>query len=263
MLPDGRFGETLRVHNYCGLVIVVYVDMTTRQAAERLGVTQSRVRALISTRMLTARRLGSQWVVECSSVERQAELMSASANSRAMSPRIAWAAAAMTDRQSTTWLASSERSRLRRRLTAARTGEMWQRWLACRATDVKRYRVAESDLEAVLNADGVVRTGVSAAVPYELELGSGGTGDAYVSPATAETLIRQYYLLPTMNGNLTLRTVINEHHITTARLLIGETVTTRLMVAVDLAGEADARARSAGRDLLVQLQDDFHAGTTA
>jgi excisionase family DNA binding protein len=95
----------------------VYVaELSVREAAQRLGVTPARVRALLEQGGLTGRRVGSQWIVDDDSVRNRLD-MAASTRGRPLSCRGAWSAAALSDGQATPWLASSERSRLRSRLT--------------------------------------------------------------------------------------------------------------------------------------------------
>src|SRR3954451_24557382 len=83
----GRLRQSL--HIYGARAIVVCMELTTREAAERLNVNQSRVRALVASGVLEARRIGSQWVIDDESVDRQAALTSARASGRSMSRRIA------------------------------------------------------------------------------------------------------------------------------------------------------------------------------
>jgi len=232
------------------------MELTTRETAERLGVNQSRARALVAAGTLRSRRVGSQWLIDADSVARQALFSEAAATSRAMSTRIAWGAGALADGEDAAWLAASERTRLRKRLRGADNAETLQRWLTARSTRTIRYMVGGGDLEALLNSDGVIRTGVSAADAYALGLGTGGAGDAYVSQNVADRLVRDFYLIEGGSGNLTLRIVDHDFHTTTARRLDGQTVTTRLMVGVDLADDTDTRTRSTGRTLLTRVLDD-------
>lgn len=232
------------------------MELTTREAAQRLRVNQSRVRALVAAGTLRSRRVGGQWLVDADSVDRQALFNEAAATSRAMSTRIAWGAGALADGHKAAWLTASERTRLRKRLRGAPNAETLQRWLSARSSEAVRYKVADSDLEALLNTEGVVRTGVSAADAYALGLGAGGSGDAYVSHRVADRLVRDFYLIEGGSGNLTLRIVDHDFHTTTARRLHGQTVTTRLMVGVDLADDNDTRTRSTGRALLARVLDE-------
>lgn len=232
------------------------MELTTRQAAERLGVNQSRVRALISSRALAARRAGSQWLVDADSVERQASLTAAKATGRSMSARVAWAAGDLADGGTAAWLSSDERSRLRRRLRGAASADVLQRWLSSRATATRRFRIGEGDVEELLGVADVVRTGLSAVGAYRLGLGTGSAGDAYVTGEIAEQLIKDYFLIEASSGNLTLRVVDHGMHLLTARRIGGLQVATRLMVGADLAGDRSARAKTTGRGLLEAVRDE-------
>lgn len=225
-------------------------EMTTGEAAARLGVNQSRVRALVGSGVLAARRVGSQWLVDADSVDRQREMKQAHATGRAMAQRVAWAAGDLTDGGSAAWLSASDRSRLRRRLRDAASVDVLRRWLSSRASTVERYRVGERDLDAVLARSSVVSTGVSAATAYGLGLGTGSSGDAYVTADVAASLVRDVFLIESHTGNLKLRIVDHDLHLATARSINGRQVATRLFVGVDLADDKDTRTRRAGRALL-------------
>ncbi len=217
----------------------------------------SRVRALIHAGALRARRVGSQWLIDADSLDRHASLIAGHATGRSMSPRIAWATAALIDGR-TDGLIASERYRLRRRLADTDISvETVQRWLSRRADDVARYRVGERDIPAVVGRDGVVATGVSAASDYRLGLGAGGSGDAYVTSQARYRLVRDYALIPSTRGNLTLRVVDQGWHLATATAGEHHLVAPRLIAGVDLVEDNDARTRSAGRKLISAALDGW------
>ena len=238
------------MHNYSGSATLVQVELTTRQAAERLGVNQSRVRALVAAGRLAARRAGSQWLLDADTVDRQATLIAAGAKGRAMAPRVAWAAGVLADGGRVPWLSSADRSRLIKRLRQADHVEVVVRWLAARSSRVARFRIGESDVDELLRADGVVGTGVSASAALGLGLGTGGTADAYASDETAKRLVRDFFLIESRSGNLTLRIVDGALHQLASRIINGQHIAPRLFVGVDLAEDEDARAKTAGRDLI-------------
>jgi excisionase family DNA binding protein len=231
-------------------------ELTTREAAERLGVNQSRVRALVASGALTARRAGSQWLVEPDSLDHQKELTQANATGRGMAQHVAWAAADVADGGGAAWLSASDRSRLRRRLHAAASIDVLRRWLSSRASTVVRYRVGERDLDRLLSADGVIRTGVSVADSYHLGFGTGGTGDAYVTANVADHLVRGFFLIESRNGNLTLRVVEDNLHLLASRRVDAQRVCPRLIVGVDLADDRETRTRAGGRELLRTVLDE-------
>lgn len=256
VVVPGFLTQDTEVHIYSGIAIVVFMELTTREAAERLSVNQSRVRALVASGGLSARRVGDRWLVDADSVDKQAALTSAQATGRSMAQRVAWAAADLVDRGGAVWLRANERSRLRQRLSSTGSAEVAQRWLRNRADRVSRYRIGERDLEALLDAGGVVRTGVSAAEAYRLALGTAGTGDAYVTAAVEQRLVDEFFLITSRTGNLTLRVVTDGWHQTTSRRVGEHTVATRLIVGVDLADDTDIRTQSTGRALLTSVLEE-------
>ncbi|MGL4173839.1 MAG: helix-turn-helix domain-containing protein [Actinomycetota bacterium] len=233
------------------------MDLTTRESAERLGVNQSRVRALIASGGLNARRVGGRWLINADSVDRQVALTSARATGRSMAQRIAWATAHFADGGNASWLATNERARLRQRLSIAATSpEIMQRWLRARADSVSRYRVGESDLSTLLATEGVVGTGVSATEAHRLSLGGGNSGDAYVTPEVAQRLINEFFLIPSQTGNLILRVVRESWHQETSCQVGNHSVAARLITGVDLADDIDVRSKSAGRSLINTALDE-------
>ncbi len=236
--------------------------MTVTEAAARLAVRPSRVRALIGSGALEGRRVGSQWVVSAQDLERREELVGAGARSRAMSARTAWAAADLLDGGKASWLTTSERSRLRSRLTH-RAGAGWQtysRWLRSRHTAATRYRIADRDIAELLSADGVVAAGASAASAHGLGLSAAGRADVYADATACARLVDEFFLIRSATGNLVVRTVDGDWHRRTSRDREGRAVAPRLMVAADLLDTDDARSRTAGRDLLDRILAEHAAG---
>ncbi len=236
------------MHKYIVMTIVVHMSdvVTTQQAAQRLGVHPSRVRALIAAGTLIAKRAGRQWLVDADSLDRHADLVAAGATGRSFAPRIAWAAAALCDGL-VDGLTAADRYRLRNRLAHAadRDGDtcaLVQRWLSRRANSVHRYRVGERDLAQLLAADGVLATGISAAADYSLGLATGGAADAYVNDRTRRELVDKFVLIDSVRGNLMLRV--------TEAAPFGNAATPRLIAGADLADDTDARTRAAGCALI-------------
>lgn len=232
------------------------MDLTTREAASRLGVNQARVRALAAAGTLAARRVGSQWLIDADSVDQQAALIGAGATSRAMASRIAWAASDLADGGRAGWLNAVERHRVRNRVAGAASALIVQRWFSARAVSTRRYAVGTDDLEGILGDSDVVATGISAAAAYRLGLTNVGAGDAYVTATAVDRLVRDHFLIQSTSGNLTLRLVDNDLHLATARTIDGLRVATRLIVGVDLAEDADARTRAAGLSLIDRVLDE-------
>ncbi|OLT50300.1 hypothetical protein BJF89_10320 [Corynebacterium sp. CNJ-954] len=232
------------------------MELTTREAAARLGVSQARVRALINSGGLTARRVGTLWLIDAASIEHQHSLTTAGATSRAMSPRIAWAAADLADGGTAAWLSATERSRLRRRLSGSPEIDAVRRWMSRRASSIHHYKVGPKDLTALLTDCRAVRTGISAVESYHLGLGTGGDADIYISSEDLGQLVRGYVLLPSSRGNLTVRIDDGDLHRAATRTIDGRVVVPRMIAGADLADDTDARTRSAGRRLLAAVMDE-------
>lgn len=225
--------------------------MTVPEAAEHLGVHPSRVRELLHAKTLAGRRVGRQWLIKVDDLDCHRELIRSGATSRAMSARTAWAAGALLDGQHTAWLASSERSRLKSRILQHREEvATFRRWLAARQARVERFRIADADVGALLEEEGVVATGISAVGAYGARLSAVGEADAYVTATVATALKEKYFLVASDRGNLLLRTVDGTWHTDTAVRRDGTSMTTRLMTAIDLLDGTDTRSATAGRALL-------------
>lgn len=233
------------------------MELTTREAAARLGVSQARVRALVNSGGLTARRVGTLWLIDSASIEHQRSLTTAGATSRAMSPRVAWAAADLADGGTAAWLSATQRSRLRRRLSSTTEVDVVRRWMNRRGSTVHRYKVGPKDLTALLTDSRVVRTGISTVESYRLGLGTGGAADVYVSSEDLGQLVKGYVLLPTGRGNLTVRVDDSGPNRAASRTIDGQLMVPRLIAGADLADDTDARTRSAGRRLLTQVLEEL------
>jgi excisionase family DNA binding protein len=229
-------------------------ELSVREAAQRLGVNQARVRALLKAGQLDGRRIGSQWVVDSDAVTRRLDL-AASDRGRPFSSRSAWSAAALLDGQHTPWLATSERSRLRSRLVRhdATDVQAYRWWMRKRAFAI-RYRIAEADIAELMTAPGVVAGGISATSHYDLGLAFGNEAEVYVNSSTAAELVNEFFLVESGNGNLLMHVEDSgvDWHKRTALATDGVWVAPRLVVAADLLDSNDTRSRNTGALLLGQ-----------
>ncbi|MFJ5984505.1 helix-turn-helix domain-containing protein [Lentzea sp. NPDC092896] len=239
-------------------------ELSVREAAERLEVNQARIRALLAAGQLAGRRIGSQWVVHDDAVQARLEI-AASDRGRPLSTRSAWCAAALLDKQEVSWLSTSERSRLRARLSRHPSSEVctYRWWMQRRARTV-RYRVAGSDIPELLKDQGVVAGGISAASHYALGLAFGGEAEIYVNGSDAARLVDEFFLVESDQGNLLVHIDDSgmQWHQRTAAGTDNGLVAPRLVVAADLMDSADSRSRSAGAQLLEQALSTVLRSTT-
>ena len=238
-------------------------EVSVAMAAERLGVRASRVRSLLGTGRLAGRRVGSMWLVDESDLERRRVAVEGM-RGRPLAARIAWASAALFDGIDVEWLASAERSRLRTRWVNSNGDAQICRWWMQSRASVCRYRVAPGDIEELLASNGAVAGGISAASSYGTGLGHGAEAEIYADQATVRRLVDEFFLLPHLQGNLTVHEVRPETgwHRETSRAVNGLQVVPRLIVIADLLDSDDTRSRSAGASLLAEVLDglDQHQG---
>lgn len=228
---------------------------SVQETAKRLGVTGARVRHLLASGRLGGQKVGSQWVVDGQVAAQWSELAEG-ARSRPLSTQNAWSSAALLDGQSTAWLSTSERSRLRSRWRRADIADpatvttvRW--WMQTRAV-AHRYRIASGDIEELLHLQGVVAGGISAAHGYGIGLSHSNEAEIYVGSGTAEALRDEFFLSRSQQGNLVMHVVADtkDWHLRTARNQDGRCTVPRLIAATDLLDSTDTRSRTAGVELL-------------
>ncbi|MDX3852140.1 excisionase family DNA-binding protein [Streptomyces sp. AK02-01A] len=182
--------------------------MSVVQAAESLGVDDSRVRQLLHDGKLRGFRVGGRWLVEAASV--QDRKMAAPEPGRPLSARNAWGALSMLSGCSPDGLSHPERSRLLARLrNLAADGDLatvrLQKLLAARA-EVRRYSVHRGVLPVLLDDPDVVRAGVSAAPHVGADYIAPGRGEIYVHPERIGKLEAAFGLVrDAQRGNLVVR----------------------------------------------------------
>ncbi len=207
------------------------MELSVSQVAERLGVTQRRVYAMLDAGVLVGRRIGSQWVVD------DAQLLKPRRVSRPLSQRIAWAAIVGPDNAS--WISKPEQSKLRARLarlwTSPEPDAVLVSWLADRAV----ARTMSAAASAALQDDpDLVPSGVSDPRAFV----SGPGQEFYAQPGTLDRIMRRHLLVDDPKGD----TVIREAPVHLDRPV------PILLVAADLADRGEARLVARARQLLEQ-----------
>ncbi len=223
------------------------------EAARRLNISPVRVRQLIRSATLTAEQLeNGVYLIDSSDLDRFASQERA-AHVRGFSPAVAWAAAALCDGDGAAWLSSSERSRLRARLDAARqeprrdAASAWRSRLRRLATHTDPYRVHDDNLNE-LRDDHRLRLSSVYATTLVGDGLAGGSGCVWVTSGNvASEVIRDYALLRSdTRPNLTVKVSDGQWPLGP----IGSRSTYRLVTAADLLNEADTRAVQAAIDLI-------------
>jgi len=216
--------------------------ITTKQAAEQLGVSVVRVGQLIHAGRLTAEKFGGRWAVSQASVDAQRGTVSGDGVSRPMSAKSLWALAAMLDGRRTTETASA-RYKIVRRARSVQTIDQVRRWGEDRYLNTLVRSVAEDEVITLLSDHRVSRTGASAVE----RLDAWDEVEFVVSADEADAVAADHELEEYFSGDIKATV-----HVTDT-----EAVGHRLIVALDLADSTDARTRDIGRDQLTELLDEM------
>jgi excisionase family DNA binding protein len=211
--------------------------MSVDEAAQRLHVSASRVRAQILGGDLPAQRLGSRWILDPSDVAALAASKDPQpVGGRMLSPRMAWGLIALADGLEPLRLSSAERSRLRARLRShPKLSELAR--LARKRASVRRLRVHPGVLPRVLLIPGVVPAGVSA---EGHDLVQPGMVEIYVPDKQFDKLVRDCAAKPASRSEANV--IVRVPNVDFWPL--GDHAS-RLAIAFDLWDAADARSRRA------------------
>ncbi|GAA4032838.1 hypothetical protein GCM10023063_15230 [Arthrobacter methylotrophus] len=220
--------------------------MTTREASERLGITQQSVRQLINNGQLSVEgTAGRTKLVTRSSVERLAA--AGTRRGRPWTAKVAWAALALLSGRNPTWISASEKSRLKTRLRTLDAAAVAV--LARNKDKTLRYRATPDGLTA-LN-DHLIASGASAmrdeatADTFGMS-GGGGIAEGYVMAGDAQALAEAFGLVEDPEGNAIIHEVEIAEPFVEGRAPVAA-------IAVDLMSSLATRERSAGQRVISEL----------
>ena len=218
------------------------MEMTTAEAAVRLGVSQRQIQRLAAAGQITpTRRVGRTILVDASDM-----LVLHNADrrpGRPWTPPVAWAALWQLSGLEIAWLDTQTRRRLLQRLDGISVDELL--WACRQRAHVARYRSSASYLDALRNR--VRPTSASALDPARDLMTPTSNVDGYCTPSEHDIFIGEFSIVGDPTGNVTLRTTAVptvaawERHMPDA------------VVYADLAESADPRQRSIGRTRLEGL----------
>lgn len=225
--------------------------LSVTEVAHQTGLSTRRVRALIAGGALRAAKVGAAYVIDESDLDNFLR-HDRPAYIRALSPRTAWAAAALLDGVQPTWLRAEERSRLRSRLTSAGTSRgTWHAWTARIAQTRMTFKASPAQVEAVLAASSTVRSGRSASNLVTDPLVGAVSATVWTHTLDdVDHLRRTLGLLRSNSGNVTIS--VPPPFGLPALGADGRNAF-RLVVAHDLLAENDPRAVYAGAALLATI----------
>lgn len=218
------------------------MQMSVPDAAQRLGVSERRVRAMLKAGGLDGQKIGGRWIVNGVGLKPASR-----APIRPLSVRSCWilidAAAGERNPQS---LSAVERHRLKDRISRLRSSPdplpILRAWLAHR-TALWRLRASPDDLNELRADSRLALSGVSHA---DAELLAGPEVEAYVAGMEAEDIVDDYLLVkprPASSANVVL-------HVLEGRDSLPWNDVPLLAVAADLAERPGAREQNSARSLI-------------
>jgi len=216
--------------------------MSVNQAAQALGVSPRRVRALIGSDRVPAVRLGRSWALDRSLLRSRPGRRAG----RPISADNAWALLALLSGSEAPWADVFSRSRLKRRALNRVWVEKALQYSEARSA-VHRWRVLPRDLPK-LQDYGLVRSGLSAQIPGLDIVPLRNELDGYVSSKALAQMERRFRpAKDSDNPNVVLRVPSQSW------ILSQGPVAPPAIVAADLLGHADSRVARAGRKLLEKI----------
>jgi excisionase family DNA binding protein len=222
--------------------------MSVSDAAGVLSLSPARVRLLASSGDLDAEKVGGHWLIDRAAVERRRRR--GGFGGRRFNPENAWAVLALASGEEAARIDPGSRSRFRRALSLEGLGALAPRLE--RRAEVRQYACHPGEISHLLADKRLVRSGANAARAVGLDLLAGNGADGYASEEALDALVREHALLPTsaVEANVVLRIVPGDIW---DGFIEGRPHAPEAAVALDLADEADARSRAAGKKLIGRL----------
>jgi len=218
--------------------------LSVAEAAEELGLSSARVRALIKTGDLDAVKVGAAWIVDPASIDRRRHL--GSVTGRQFSPHRALGLLMLAADEPAPWLDRVTEWKLRRALGRigfkALVPRMRKRAIA------RRLRAHPGDLKYLQREPSVVRSGPSAADELRLEILATDFLEAYVPAEELPKLVRRYHFRTSRLPNVILHVVSGPWPFAS-----GAHVVPMPFAVVDLLESDEPRAHRAGRVALERL----------
>ena len=231
------------------------MEISSQEAASRLGVGQRRVRRLVESGDLRGHQLAGVWHVNAGDVAQRKTF--SPKQGRPWSQRVAWGGLWLLSGLTPDWLGGTELWRLRKRFSELDPDALT---LAVRRRARVEYcRILPTYLDAVINERGAVRGGLSAAATAGADIIGVDLAELYCDAETRGKLFDRFAITAsTDRPNLIVRTV--ESPELTRQLLAGRSEMPTAAVAVDLIESADSRTRHAGAELAARLLIEFNHG---
>lgn len=212
------------------------------QAAEALGLSEQRVRALAASGAIDATKIGGRWLVNLDGVERLRS--KPSEPGRPYSPDSAWGYLWLLSGKDPEWLSPWSRSRLLHRFRSKHPSPSALRGRA----KLHRLYVHPGVASGLASDPRLVLSGASAASARRIDVINRDEVEAYVPRSDLDDLVTEYKLSLGPRHNVILRAVDGRWP-----FVDGERIAPEAVIALDLLESDDDRSRRAGRRLLDEL----------
>lgn len=221
------------------------------EAAGKLGVSPRRIRQLIDSGELDARRIGRSWLLDAGSVE--GRLRASGGSGRPLAPKNAWRLALLAEGSEDDELSASERWRMRGALKLLLEGAdlpSIDRKLRARSDRIEPRFAHPSVLGRLAEDGALVVSGQRAASELGSDLVPDERLEAYVREEDLARVEKRYRLQPaeSQDANVVLQVLRGPD------VAWKQHVAPRLFVAADLSRSFDARAKRAAEKLLLSIR---------
>jgi Helix-turn-helix domain len=222
-------------------------SLLVSDAARRLGVSEQRVRAMISAGAIDAQKAGGAWWIPAESLALAVALSRRAG--RPFSPESAWSLLLIASGESAAWASPKVRWRASVALKEKGLAESFGK-LGNRAVR-HAFQAHPAELLRLAGRKELMLGGVSAAADYRLGLQGGDEVEAYVSAGAIEHVAQRHGLVRGSEANVILRAIPEEMW-----LVLRRPVAPIAAVLADLAEHTDPRARRVGHEWAVRLGSD-------
>jgi hypothetical protein len=216
-------------------------------AAHHLGVSEQRVRAMISAGLVEAEKAAGVWWIPAASLARLAS--SPRQGGRPLSAASAWALLLLASSEPAEWASPKVRWRVAGALKEH--GLVGAFGKLSRRAKRRAYEAHGAELRRLAASDDLMLGGVSAAGVHQLGLQGGDEAEAYVAASMAEKIAKRHGLAAGSEPNVVLRAVPDD-----VWTLVRRPVAPIAAVLADLAEHPDARARRVAQEQARRLDRD-------
>jgi Helix-turn-helix domain/Transcriptional regulator, AbiEi antitoxin, Type IV TA system len=233
------------------MTVVSVPSLPVSDAAQRLGVSEQRVRAMIGAGSIDAEKIAGAWLIPAASLARL--VVAHRESGRPLSAASAWVLLLLASGEPVGWASPKVRSRMAAALgdhgLDGALGKLGSR-AACHP-----YEAHVAELPRLACSTDLMLGGVSAASAHKLGLQGGDELEAYVAANLIEGVAKRHGLVAGGESNVVLRAVPND-----LWPIVRRRVAPIAVVLADLAEHTDARARRVAHDCASRLDRERVGG---